>query len=178
GILREPLNCLKRADIILLNKANLIDKDAAAGIADEVLKFAVGAEIFTSEYVPVSLTETDTLRQADIKHISRKRVCAAASVGDNESFFKMLSDLGAVVALKLSFADHHKYTAADARTIVNSAKKNDCDLIVTTPKDWIRLREQFKEGVPVDPEILLLNCAIKVNNEEKFFKRIYSLFDR
>lgn len=177
GILREPLSSLKRADIIVLTKVNLIDKEDIAGIKNIILDIAPDVEIFEAEYNPLSLTETSRDKKHNLDYIAGKKVCAVAAIGDNNSFFRMLSGSGAEITVKFSFPDHHKYTHRDIKDIVNAAKDANSDAIITTPKDWVRLKAYFDKNV-CDIEILLLNITIEIKDEEKFFARISSLFNR
>jgi len=193
GILREPISALKRADIIILTKVNLADEKDIAGIKNIIQGVASDVEIFEAEHRPISLTETSEAsaepsknEERGLDYIANKKVCAVAAIGDNNSFFKMLSGLGAEITGKFSFPDHHKYTQGDIRDIVETVKKTGADAIITTTKDWVRLKDFFlKDGVRplqsdtrsqgLTPEVLLLNIAVKLRNEEQFFDRIYSL---
>jgi len=181
GILREPISALKRADIIVLTKVNLVDEKDIVGIKNIIQGVASDVEIFEAEYKAVSLTETGKNEERNLDYIVNKKVCAVAAIGDNNSFFRMLSDLGAEITGKFSFPDHHKYTRSNIKDIVAAAKKTNSDAIITTSKDWIRLKdgvrplERNSHSQGLTPEILLLNIAIKIKNEEKFFARISSL---
>lgn len=178
GILREPLSALKRAEIIVITKVNLIDKKNISDIKNAICNIAPEAEIFEAEHQPVSLAETNKKKEHGLDYIAGRNVCAVAAVGDNDSFFKMLLDLSAQITSKFSFLDHHRYTEYDVENIVDTAKRTNSNAIITTQKDWVRLKTHFgkKDGCGI--EILLLNIAIKIKNEEEFFRRISSLLNR
>ncbi|UCH12553.1 MAG: tetraacyldisaccharide 4'-kinase [Candidatus Omnitrophota bacterium] len=171
GILREPISALKRADIIILTKVNLADEKDIAGIKNIIQGVASDVEIFEAEYKPFFLTETSKNEERSLDYIANKKLCAVAAIGDNNSFFRMLSDLSPEITYKFSFPDHHKYTQSNIKDIVSAAKKTNSDAIITTSKDWIRLKPCFNKNV-CDIEILLLNIAIKIKNEGSFFDSI------
>ena len=183
GILREPLSALKRADIIILTKVNLVDKEEISGIENIIYNITPDAEIFEAEYQPISLTETSRNQKLGLDYIAGEKVCAVVAIGDNNSFFKMLLDLGAQITAKFSFPDHHKYTQRNIKDIVDTAKKTHSDAIITTPKDWVRLTdgvrhlERNSHSQCLTPSPLILNITIKIKDEEKFFRRISTLLN-
>jgi tetraacyldisaccharide 4'-kinase len=67
-----------------------------------------------------------------------RKVLAFAGIADPEKFFATLTGAGIEVAVRKSFADHHRYAPADARTLLAEAKSQNLAL-VTTEKDVVRL---------------------------------------
>lgn len=66
------------------------------------------------------------------------KILAFAGIADPQKFFATLDEAGLVVAERLSFADHHRYTPAEARMLLERAKAQDL-LLLTTEKDHARL---------------------------------------
>ena len=64
---------------------------------------------------------------------------AFAGIGDPEKVFATLRDAGVAVAATRSFADHHRYTSAEARSLCNEADAEGL-MLVTTEKDRARLQ--------------------------------------
>jgi tetraacyldisaccharide 4'-kinase len=67
------------------------------------------------------------------------RVLAFAGIGDPEKLFVTLRDARIAVAATRSFADHHRYTPAEARMLCEQADR-EALMLVTTEKDWVRLQ--------------------------------------
>ena len=178
GILREPPSALKRTDIIVLTKVNLADRKDVDNIKNIIHDVVPEAEIFEAEHQPVSVTKVEDGKELNPDYIAGRKLCAVAGIGDNNSFFKMLPALDAKLTCKLSYQDHHKYTRPDIEDIIDAAKDTNSDAIITTSKDWIRLKIFFTEKNLHDIEVLVLNITVKVANEEKFFNRISSLLNR
>ena len=57
-----------------------------------------------------------------IAAIGRRKVLAFAGIGDPEKFFATLTAAGIEVAERASFADHHRYTAAQAQELIARAQ--------------------------------------------------------
>ena len=69
--------------------------------------------------------------------IGRRRVLAFAGIGDPEKFFATLTEAGVDVAERAGFADHHRYTAAQAQDLIARAQAGNL-MLVTTEKDLAR----------------------------------------
>jgi tetraacyldisaccharide 4'-kinase len=67
-------------------------------------------------------------------------VLAFAGIGDPEKFFATLSASGIETADRRGFGDHHRYSVAEARTLLRDAERRNLDL-VTTEKDFARLKD-------------------------------------
>jgi len=68
-----------------------------------------------------------------------KPLLAFAGIGRPEKFFATLKAAGAIVVESHSFDDHHRYTADEARDLIDAAKRGNLSL-VTTEKDLARMR--------------------------------------
>jgi len=70
--------------------------------------------------------------------LSGRKVLAFAGIGDPEKFFATLTDAGIDIAARASFPDHHRYTAAETRSLLAQADAGNL-MLVTTEKDLARL---------------------------------------
>jgi tetraacyldisaccharide 4'-kinase len=78
------------------------------------------------------------LRPARVREWRKRPILAFAGSGRPEIFFASLAEVGATVARTMSFADHHRYSAADAAELIGAADAAGLRL-VTTEKDMARL---------------------------------------
>ena len=67
------------------------------------------------------------------------RALAFAGIGDPDKFFATLRDAGIAVAAARRFADHHRYTAAEATALCEDADREGL-VLVTTEKDLARMQ--------------------------------------
>ncbi len=70
--------------------------------------------------------------------LGTRKVLAFAGIGDPQKFFATLADAGIAVAERVSFPDHHRYTAAEAQALIARADAADL-VLLTTEKDLARL---------------------------------------
>lgn len=66
-------------------------------------------------------------------------VAAFCGIARPEQFFAGLEARGLQVALKKTFADHHRYTKKDVEGLCESARKAGAEFAITTEKDHVRL---------------------------------------
>lgn len=67
-----------------------------------------------------------------------RKILAFAGIADPQKFFATLADAGIEVVARQSFADHHRYTAKEAQTLLAQADEQNL-LLLTTEKDHVRL---------------------------------------
>jgi tetraacyldisaccharide 4'-kinase len=73
-----------------------------------------------------------------IAALKGSRLLAFAGIGDPEKFFRTLTEAGLDLAARERFADHHKYSSADARSLLARCEREQMTP-VTTEKDFVRL---------------------------------------
>jgi tetraacyldisaccharide 4'-kinase len=76
------------------------------------------------------------------------RLLAFAGIGRPEKFFAALRRLGAELVVAQPFADHHRYRESEIARLRERAAREDARL-VTTAKDWVRLRPSWRAGIEV-----------------------------
>jgi tetraacyldisaccharide 4'-kinase len=143
GPLRAPLDAqLARADAVVL----VGEMGGAACVAE------AAAEV---RKVPLFQARLEADREA-IAALAGRRVLAFAGIGDPEKVFATLREAGVAVAATRSFADHHRYSPADARDLCRQADAGGLTL-VTTEKDTARL-----QGDEAMAELAARVCALPV----------------
>ncbi len=148
GPLRENLNALKRAKIIVINggKNKFFEK--------QIKNISKNIKIFYTNYYPKNFNK-----------FKRKSILAFAGIGAPENFFQILKTNKLNVKKTLSFPDHYNYTRTDIEKIVKIASRKKLQ-ILTTEKDYFRIKKfNIKK-------INYLKVGLKILNKEKFFKEI------
>lgn len=144
GILREPLTALRRANVVLITRA-----DRAEDIVH--LKETVGrytnARIFTARHSPRDVMNTATGETRPLDFLRGKQVFAFAGIARPDSFFSLLRDLGAVVTGTAVYPDHYSYSRSDLADLVSKSGERDPALLVTTEKDGVRIKNMASEGI-------------------------------
>jgi len=143
GPLREPLTGLARAGLVVATGPRESDSDE---VAESVARFAPGVPLVTATLDPVSCWDAMTLAPVPLSRLAAARVVPFAGIARPEAFASTVRELG-VKDDVIAFPDHHWYSGDDVRTLV--ARAASADALVTTEKDWVRLRGHRIEGPPV-----------------------------
>ena len=101
----------------------------AAGEAVATTAAAMGIPVIAARLVPDA---------AAASSLTRRRVIAFAGIGHPEKFFATVAETGAELVERRAFADHHPYSAADARALIAAARAESL-LPVTTEQDQARM---------------------------------------
>ena len=143
GPLRESLNSLKRAQIVIINgeKNKVFEK--------KILEISKKIKIFYSKYTPTN-----------IEQFKNKKLYAFAGIGNPDNFFELLSEYNLNVQKKISFPDHYNFTANEIEKMIEIASKNDFE-IITTEKDFYRIKDYNFKKI----NYLKLDLIIKEKNK-------------
>jgi tetraacyldisaccharide 4'-kinase len=89
------------------------------------------------------------------------RVLAFAGIGRPEKFFRSLTQEGAEIVARHSFADHAPYSSAILQRLLKEAAQKGAQL-VTTEKDAARLPASFRPQVLAFPVRLVFEDEAKL----------------
>ena len=168
GRLREPLDNLKRADVIVITRANMIDD--LTGLKFEIAKLAPGKPVFDAENRIVNLALLDdfhTGKQVPRKIEIKEPAFAFCGIGNPENFFEQLRRASLDIIATKSFGDHHEYSQADIDTIEHLAKQSGATSVMTTAKDAVKL-DALKFTLPC----YIVEIKIEIQNTDEFLELI------
>ncbi|MBE3100409.1 MAG: tetraacyldisaccharide 4'-kinase [Planctomycetes bacterium] len=172
GLLREPLSALRRADLVIITRADLVDAEALAALKQDLAGRArTGAPVLVAGHQPRGLLVADgSRRHAD--WLRDREVAAACGIGNPEAFRLTLEQAGAAVRLFEIFPDHHAYTSADLDHVLRLAEAAGLKTLVTTGKDWVKW-QPLLAGSPRRPpiEVAALEVAMKFLEGEQALRR-------
>ena len=150
GPLRESLNSLKRAQIVIINgeRNEIFEK--------KILEISKKIKVFYSKYTPTN-----------IEQFKNKKLYAFAGIGNPNNFFELLTEYNLNVQKKISFPDHYNFTANEIEKMIEIASKNDFE-IITTEKDFYRIKDyNFKK-------INYLKLELMIKEKNKLISDIVS----
>lgn len=148
GLLREPVGSLRRADLVVVSRADLVGEDRRRWIRDQVARRAGSIPVLESRHAPRDLVDGDG-RAEPLGDLSGRRVAAFCGVGNPEGFRGTLAGLGVEIADLRIFPDHHPYDAGDVAGLRRWADALRPDLVLTTQKDLVKLRVSQVGATPL-----------------------------
>lgn len=141
GLLREPLRQgLKRVDILVLTRSDLVSDDEKIAIRKKIQKLLPKTDKPWVESVhrPLDLI----MAQGEIRQISSISGLKAAifcGLGNPSAFRRTVESLGVQVVDERTFPDHHHYSEADIASLSQWVGSTEADLVLTSQKDLVKL---------------------------------------
>ena len=154
GPLRENLNSLKTADIILING------NENKRFEKKILDINKNLEIFYSSYKPINLVQ-----------LKNKKFFAIAGIGNPENFFQLIEENNLYIKKKFTFPDHYKFSKIEIQNIIDEAENNNCQLLMTE-KDYFKI-DQFKLR-----NINLLKVDLQIDKIDKLIFKVKKIYDK
>ena len=110
GLLREPRSALRRADAVILTRADLCQPEQKARIIDDTRRFGSDEPPIEAAFRPTGLINA-VGEQAAADSLAT--VAAFCGIGNPDGFLRTLADAGLKHVAFRPFRDHHHYSAAD-----------------------------------------------------------------
>jgi tetraacyldisaccharide 4'-kinase len=153
GPLRESLNALKQAHIIIING------NKVKNFEKKILKINNKLEIFYSYYKPTN-----------IEQFKNKKLFAIAGIGNPENFFQLIKKHGLKIEEKLILPDHYRFSKNEIQNIVKKAKSNNYEIIMTE-KDYFKIKDFKIDGINY------LKVTLKIKSRERLLARMKKSYD-
>ncbi len=174
GRLREPAANLNRADILIITRANLISeilnlRSEISKLSPKSLTFETKNKIAFFEKVEEFHAKTQRTQSEDkvstegFKSVKSSAAFAFCGIGNPESFFKQLQLENFSIKASRTFRDHHPYTQEDINEITKQARASDSQILLTTAKDAVKLKD-LKCDIPC----FVIEIKIAVEEAAKF----------
>jgi len=127
GQMREPFKNRTRADLIVANE-----------------KFDGLKMIGHIGHIPSVICNYELISFINHKKepidVNGKTALAFCGIGDPDSFTLLLDENGVKVTRFVRFKDHHNFILRDIEKIIDAYKEDKADIIVTSQKDIVRLK--------------------------------------
>jgi tetraacyldisaccharide 4'-kinase len=139
GTLREPVEGLARAHVIVLSRADMLDpasREAVRRRAGELCPHGTWCEV---EHRPAALLAAGGEREP-LDAARDAPVAAFCGIGNPAGFRHTLETIGCRVEAWREFPDHHAYTRADIQELGEWAQQSQATLVLCTRKDLVKIR--------------------------------------
>ena len=148
GRLREPLYGIKRADAIIITRA---DRPFDQGQTQGILKYYCGDKVPVMYFYSTitRLRHLATGEVYDAGDFAGWNVAVACGIGNPKAFAEDILQVGISIVSESFFTDHHAFGQEDLDRITRAAQGAGADAIVTTEKDAVRLEGLTHGDVPV-----------------------------
>lgn len=139
GTLREPVQSLGRADVIVLTRGDMVSTEERAAIWERVAKLEDDAVLVEMRHQPSRLINFSGESQP-IEHLKGKKVLAFCGIGNPSGFRHTLTDAEIDVVELKEFDDHHDYQREDIHVLEHWTTEHDeVEAVVCTHKDLVKI---------------------------------------
>ena len=144
GTLREPIDGLARAHLLILSRADFLTVDQRASLRERVVRLTPAAAWAEVVHAPVELVAAQAggtpAPQEPLESLRGHRVLAFCGLGNPAGFRHTLEVCGYEVAEFREFPDHHAYRPADLESLAAAAQRLGVVAIVCTQKDLVKIK--------------------------------------
>ena len=154
GPLRDNLNSLRDADIIIINGST------NKNFEEKILSINKKLKIFYSSYKLINANK-----------FLNKKLLVVAGIGNPENFFQLLEENNLNIKKKLTFPDHYVFKKSEIEKILNEAKSKNYSVIMTE-KDYFKIKDYNLKGVNY------LKISLEISNFKKLIKKIIDINDK
>ena len=141
GPWREPLRSARRANLVIITRKTA-DRSTVDDVRRAMANAAPQVPVATVYLAPGELRSTATGQTLPLRVLQGSDLMAIAAIAHPDSFFRQLTELGAVVRPQ-SFPDHHAFTREEARDL--AARASNSDFVVCTLKDAVKLESLWPD---------------------------------
>ncbi len=174
GRLREPLVALSRADAIVV--ARTAPGSSIAAIEARVREYNAKAPVFRSRVAVRGWR--DAARQAEPPAPQLPpRVAAFCGLGNPDSFWRTLRELGVAPVWRRAFGDHHRYSRRELERMAAEARAAGAQALLTTEKDAANLGADW-QGAVEPLAVLWLEIGIEVDHSEELISLVEAPLSR
>ncbi len=142
GFLREPASSLKRADLIVLSKAE--GETAALEERCRKLEVLLGKPVLATRLQPRTWRHVAGGELFSVEQVAGRKVFAFAGIARPESFFSLVTRLGGDLMGNAAMPDHCRYNRVQIDYVSRRFFESRAEWMVTTAKDAVKLPSIMK----------------------------------
>jgi len=148
GTLREPVAGLRRADVVVLSRADMLPHSGREDIRRVVQLYAPQSVFVGARHAPRTLLNS-VGEEAPLESLADRKVAAFCGIGNPAGFRHTLRTCDYRLADFREFPDHHDYVRSDVARLAEWAGRLDVEAVVCTCKDLVKLGVTEMGGRPL-----------------------------
>jgi tetraacyldisaccharide 4'-kinase len=154
GMLREPRSALNRADCFVLTGVGGACANSSS-LRIWLQRTYPATPVYEGRYEPLAL-HCQGREAVAVDHLAGVPLFAFCGLANPDSFRQTL-ERGFLIKGWQHFADHHPFTRADLAHLVESATRLGCIGLITTEKDFVKIK-----GVATGLPVWVLTVALRM----------------
>ncbi|MCX7998920.1 MAG: tetraacyldisaccharide 4'-kinase [Leptospiraceae bacterium] len=173
GLLREPIQAVRRAHAIVFTKYSQIHHDQVKKLESQLKEINPQLKFFYMYFTPKHFqNRSGTIR--DIQAVKGKSLCVFSGIGNFESLKVTIEGLEPREVNYIQFPDHHSFTEKEVLEIVEENLNKE---IICTEKDFVKFLSWIGNQ-PIYEKIYYLVMQTKVEPENLLKQEIKNLLHK
>jgi len=166
GLMREPFDSLKRADLIIINR-KFAEKQ---NLPDFFNKLTSGKKLFRAYYRPHSIVDVKTGESYALDEFKGQKSFVVCGIAKPHSFLAILENNNIDISNRKLFPDHKNYTLKEVEQIRMAFYKTNSSSVITTQKDAVKLSLFSRELDDID--IFYVKIEMDFDERQDFNNKI------
>ncbi len=169
GRLREPRSGLARTDVVVITRVS------RAPALESLVRRFTAAPVFYAQVRLEAVFRAPSMTEALLERVQRQyKFFAFCGIGNPVAFFDDLRNWGFSVVGQRSFADHHRYSAAEMRDLDGASAAVGANALICTEKDVFNLPPSNPATLP----IYACRIRLAINDEDGFWTAVRAAIGR
>lgn len=141
GLLREPPSALRRAQAVVISRAELRSPSELLALEEEIRATGYTGPVFRMSLAPSSLFAIgpEGHEERPVETLKDLPVVLACGIGNPRAFAATTASVGARLSHLEEFPDHHEYRPRDLHAIEDLAERRAVEHVLITAKDAVKL---------------------------------------
>jgi tetraacyldisaccharide 4'-kinase len=169
GRMRESFSSIDRADLILINR-KFNEKRELPNFYSELMK---NKNIHYGYYKSSGLIDVKNEQLYSLEEFEGQKSLVVCGIARPFSFLKVLEDNQIDIKNRMLFKDHKEYNEKEVQQIRKEFYDTNSHSVITTEKDYVKLKEYTTELDDID--IYYLKIDLQIENTEEFNNEIIKI---
>lgn len=177
GFLRESIESLSRADLLVITHAEQVEDEQVESLIELLRPYLPGSQVVITEHHWGGLHEYRfdgssgilQYKEQSVDAIRDKRVAVLCGIGHPEAFVKMAAEAGAKLVYRCDRPDHDAFSEPVIEKFFRAARGNQAEFVLTTRKDWTKLKPRICGLNSMDQlPVIVPQLEVQFRNGENF----------
>ncbi|MCL4136498.1 UNVERIFIED_CONTAM: hypothetical protein GTU68_016765, partial [Idotea baltica] len=148
GLLREPIDNVCRADLVVITRVDLVSQQQTDQILNRLSKWISADQIVLTRMNTVHAINASGAVCA-VAELKQQPTFVFCGIGNPDGFGATIEQIGIEITGKSVFPDHHRYDRSDIEAIGRAAVESGAKQIVCTHKDLVKVGIDRLNGLPL-----------------------------
>ena len=171
GRMRESFSAVDRADLILINRKFNEKRE----LSKRFKNIMANKKIHYGYYKSIGFIDVKNEQLYSLQEFEGQKSLVVCGIARPFSFLKVLEDNKINITNRMLFKDHKEYEEKEVQLIRKKFYDTNSNSVITTEKDYVKLREFTKELDDID--IYYLKIDLQIENENEFNKKILEIIN-